>query len=95
MYLLQHYRRGIAGAFALGRDHGLFCVGCCWALMLVSFAAGFANLWWMAALTALMAYEKIGKHGKRIVPVAGVALIALAALIVVNHSWLPSTLSAR
>lgn len=93
MYLMQHYRRGVAAAFALGRDHGLFCVGCCWALMLVSFAAGFANLWWMAALTALMVYEKLGAYGKRIVPVVGVALIAWAVLITVHPSWLPRPLS--
>lgn len=92
MYLLQHYRRGVSAAFALGRDHGLFCVGCCWALMLVSFAAGFANLWWMAALTALMVYEKIGTHGKTIVPAVGVALIAWAALIIAHPAWLPQPL---
>ena len=56
-FLLQHYRRGVASAFRLGRKHGVFCLGCCWALMLVGFAAGVANLWWMAALTAIMAYE--------------------------------------
>lgn len=93
MYLLRHYRRGVAAAFSLGRDHGLFCVGCCWALMLVGFAAGFANLWWMAALTALMAYEKIGAHGKTIVPAVGLALLAWAALIVAHPSWLPRFLS--
>jgi predicted metal-binding membrane protein len=92
-YLMQHYRRGTAAAFALGRDHGLFCVGCCWALMLVSFAAGFANLWWMAALTALMVYEKIGTNGKRIVPAVGVVLIIWAALIVAHPAWLPHALS--
>ena len=57
-FLLRHYERGLAGAFALGRRHGLFCLGCCWALMLLMFAAGVANLWWMAGLTALMVYEK-------------------------------------
>ncbi len=93
VYLVQHYRRGGAAAFALGRDHGLFCVGCCWALMLVSFAAGFANLWWMAALTALMVYEKIGLHGKKIVPAVGVVLIVWALLIVAHPPWLPRPLS--
>jgi predicted metal-binding membrane protein len=94
-YLLQHYRRGAAAAFTLGRDHGLFCLGCCWALMLVGFAAGFANLWWMAALTALMAYEKIGKWGKKIVPGVGVTLVAWASLIVVHPAWLPPILSGH
>ncbi|MET0832744.1 MAG: DUF2182 domain-containing protein, partial [Actinomycetota bacterium] len=62
-YLLRHYRRGPGAAFRLGWGHGLWCLGCCWALMLVMFAVGVADLGWMAALTALMAYEKIGRHG--------------------------------
>jgi predicted metal-binding membrane protein len=61
-YLLAHYQRGAGGAFRLGLGHGLFCLGCCWALMLVMFGAGVAVLWWMAALTALMVYEKVGQH---------------------------------
>jgi predicted metal-binding membrane protein len=95
MFLLQRYRRGITAAYTLGRDHGLFCLGCCWALMLVAFAAGFASLWWMAALTALMVYEKIGTYGKRIVPAAGFVLIAWAILIALHPAWLPPTFSGR
>jgi predicted metal-binding membrane protein len=78
-FLLRHYERGVPAAFALGRRHGLFCLGCCWALMLLMFAAGVANLWWMAGLTALMVYEKTGTRGRRAVPVAGIALLACAA----------------
>ena len=91
LYLLQHYRRGIAGAFALGRGHGLFCVGCCWALMLVTFAAGFANLWWMAILTALMVYEKTGRYGATVVPFAGALLLCGGALLIAHPAWLPAT----
>jgi predicted metal-binding membrane protein len=82
-YLLGHYRRGASGAFRLGLGHGLFCLGCCWALMLVMFAAGVAVLWWMAALTALMVYEKVGRHGEQVRPVAGAVLLGLAGLLVV------------
>ncbi|MDE2572378.1 MAG: DUF2182 domain-containing protein [bacterium] len=92
MFLLQHYRRGIAAAFSLGRRHGLFCVGCCWALMLLMFAAGFANLWWMAALTALMVYEKAGAHGKRLVPFAGALLLLWGTLTIAHPLWLPAPL---
>lgn len=83
-FLLARYRRGVGAAFALGREHGLFCLGCCWALMLLTFAAGVANLWWMAALTALMVYEKTGRYGARVTPVAGIALLALGALVLVR-----------
>jgi predicted metal-binding membrane protein len=73
VYLHHHYRRGIGQAFRLGRGHGLFCLGCCWALMLVMFAVGMANLAWRAVLAGLMAYEKAGRHGRRLAPVTGVA----------------------
>lgn len=92
-FLLHYYRRGTRAAFELGYRHGLFCAGCCWALMLVAFGAGFASLWWMAALTALMVYEKTGAYGRRAVPVAGTVLLLWSALVFVHPSWLPKALS--
>ena len=89
-YLLGHYRRGPAAGFKLGLGHGLFCLGCCWALMLVMFAAGVAVLWWMAALTAVMVYEKTGRHGRALTPVVGVALLALSMVAFAHPPWLPS-----
>ena len=94
-FLLRHYERGLPAAFALGRRHGLFCLGCCWALMLLMFAAGVANLWWMAGLTALMVYEKTGPGGRRAVPVAGVMLLTFAALVLVHPHWLPAILGGH
>lgn len=91
-FLLRYYRRGIGAAFLIGARHGLFCVGCCWALMLVMFGAGIANLWWMAALTALMVYEKTARSGARAVPVAGVVLLAASALVLLHPAWLPPLL---
>ena len=41
---MRYYERGAGGGFRLGARHGAFCVGCCWALMLVMFAAGVASL---------------------------------------------------
>lgn len=89
MFLMHHYRRGTRAAFELGYRHGLFCVGCCWALMLVAFAAGFASLWWMAALTALMTYEKTAPRGLRAVPVAGTVLLVWSLLVLLHPGWLP------
>ena len=93
-YLLAHYRRGVGPAFRLGRGHGLFCLGCCWALMLLMFAAGVANLWWMAALTALMVYEKVGRRGAGATRPVGALLFVLALLVLLHPAWLPSALSA-
>jgi predicted metal-binding membrane protein len=80
-FLQRHYRRGASGGFFLGARHGLFCVGCCWALMLVMFAAGAASLIWMAALTALMVHEKTRPAGARAVPVTGAALLAAGSTL--------------
>jgi predicted metal-binding membrane protein len=83
-YLLRHYRRGTGAAFRLGAGHGVFCLGCCWALMLVAFAAGVANLWWMAALTALMVFEKTGRQGRRGVRPIGLGLLVLGLLMLAS-----------
>jgi predicted metal-binding membrane protein len=80
-FLRRHYRRGVGGAFALGGRHGLFCVGCCWALMLVMFAAGSVSLIWMAALTALMVHEKTRPAGAQTVPLTGVVLLAAGSTL--------------
>jgi predicted metal-binding membrane protein len=80
-FLRRHYRRGPRGAFALGARHGMFCVGCCWALMLVMFAAGAVSLVWMAALTALMVHEKTRPSGARTVPLTGTVLLAAGSTL--------------
>ena len=92
VFLMREYRRGTGAAFRLGRDHGVFCLGCCWALMLVMFAAGFANLAWMAVLAAVMAYEKIGRHGRALTPVLGLALAGWGAVVLAHPAWLPPAL---
>ena len=83
-FLLPRYRRGTQAAFALGRSHGWFCLGCCWALMLLMCIAGFADLRFMAGLGALMAYEKIGRHGELVARLAGVGLLVAAALVMLR-----------
>jgi len=86
-FMTRHYRRGAAGAFSLGARHGAFCVGCCWALMLVMFAAGVASLLWMALLTALMVHEKTRPAGRRAVPVTGIALLGMASVVLLYSGF--------
>ena len=86
-FLLRYYERGAGGGFRLGARHGAFCVGCCWALMLVMFAAGLASLVWMALLTALMVHEKTRPAGRRAVPVTGVALLGLASIVLLYSAY--------
>ncbi len=73
------------GPFMLGLGHGLDCLESSWAQMLLMFAEGFANLWWMAALTALMWYEARGQHGHRAAGAAGLVLL-VAAMVAASGS---------
>lgn len=91
-FLMRHYRRGVRGGFEVGRRHGLFCIGCCWALMALMLVMGAASLVWMAGLGAVMYYERVGRHGERVTPVVGVLLLAWAALIAAHPAWLPGIL---
>lgn len=71
-------------AFQLGLEHGFGCLGSSWALMLVMFAAGFANLWWMIALTGVTVYETTGRHGQVAASVAGVVLVMFGLLVALS-----------
>jgi predicted metal-binding membrane protein len=80
-FLTRGWRSGTVGAFRMGVDHGVYCVGCCWALMVLLFAGGVMNLVVIAALTAFVAFEKLvplGVWGPR---VTGAALLAAAAWV--------------
>lgn len=83
-FLWRHYRPGVAGAWRLGLRHGVFCLGCCWALMLLMFAIGVGSLALMAALTGVMLVEKTTRIGRRLVPVIGVVLLTWGGLILLR-----------
>ena len=83
-FLARRWRSGNWGAFRMGAEHGAYCVGCCWALMLLLFAGGVMNLTVILALTVFVAIEKLiplGTWGPR---VSGAALIAAAVLLLVR-----------
>jgi predicted metal-binding membrane protein len=75
-FLMHHWRAGGSGAFRMGIDHGAYCLGCCWALMLLLFVGGVMNLAVIAALTAFVAFEKIGPFGVHSARISGGLLIA-------------------
>jgi len=89
-FMMRFYERGPRGGFRLGARHGIFCVGCCWALMLVMFATGVASLVWMALLTAVMIHEKTRPLGARAVPVTGVALLGAASVVLLYSAYASS-----
>jgi predicted metal-binding membrane protein len=79
-FLVGEWRAGVKGAFVMGVRHGLFCVGCCWALMALLFVGGVMNLAWIAALSIAVAIEKLAPRGDRLAAALGLALIAVGVV---------------
>jgi len=70
------FRPEISRSLGLGFQHGLYCIGCCWALMAMLFALGVMNLLWVAALAALVLLEKLTPAGRVVARIAGVVAVA-------------------
>jgi predicted metal-binding membrane protein len=89
-FIMEHWRgrHDKAQAFRLGAHHGLFCLGCCWSLMLLMFAVGVGNLGWMLALAVVMGIEKNMPWGKKISVPLGVFLLGWGlALFMGTMPW--------
>ncbi len=80
-FLAQHYRPGAAGALRMGLIHGAYCVGCCWLLMALLLVGGAMNLAWIAALTVLVAAEKLLPRGRWVALGAGVLSLSAGLLV--------------
>jgi predicted metal-binding membrane protein len=80
-FISRHWRPGWTGTLRLGLLHGAYCVGCCWALMLLLFVGGVMNLLWVVAIAALVAAEKLVPHGLWLGRIAGIALLAWGAAL--------------
>jgi predicted metal-binding membrane protein len=80
------FRREATGALALGFRHGLYCIGCCWALMALLFVAGIMNLFWIAALSALVLVEKVVPFGRLVPRIAGVGFITAGAWLLTQNA---------
>jgi predicted metal-binding membrane protein len=87
--VLGHWREGRFGAFRMGVEHGGWCVGCCWGLMLALFAVGVMSIAWMVIVAVLIFVEKVLPRGERLSWVLGVALVGIAVWIVVSPDSLP------
>ncbi|MGE0487072.1 MAG: DUF2182 domain-containing protein [Gammaproteobacteria bacterium] len=88
-FFMQHWHDDLGGALRLGATHGIYCVGCCWALMAVMFAVGVMSLLWMTVLALAMLFEKLAPVGWRVAPVLGMALIVLGAWLAFEPSSVP------
>src|SRR2546428_491632 len=81
-FITTHMRPGPSGAFRLGIDHGVYCLGCCWTLMLLLFVGGVMNVWAIVALTSFVLFEKLAPFGKRSRPLSAVGLMSAAAWLI-------------
>ncbi len=79
-FLLTDWRNGLWGAAQMGVRHGLYCLGCCWALMALLFVGGAMNLLWIAALTLLVAMEKLAPKGEILARALGALMIGAGAV---------------
>lgn len=90
-FILSSWHEGYSGAFRMGLEHGLFCLGCCWLLFVILFPLGIMNLAVMALLTALIFAEKALPFGWQISKLAGVVLVVYGVLVM----FLPAALPMR
>jgi predicted metal-binding membrane protein len=85
-FIMRHggFRPDASGALSLGIRHGLYCIGCCWALMLLLFVGGVMNVLWIAALAGLVLLEKALPFGKFVSRIAGCVFIAGGAWLLLH-----------
>ena len=81
-FFLRNWKSGNSGSFNMGVSIGLFCLGCCWALMALAFVGGVMNLAFMAIMTFFMMLEKIPDYGKYISKPLSLILIGSGTVLV-------------
>jgi predicted metal-binding membrane protein len=82
-FLMTRWRGGAAGGFRMGLDAGVWCLGCCWFLMILLFFGGVMNLWWIGGLALYVLLEKLLPIGHWLSYAAGVGLAAWGAFLLV------------
>jgi predicted metal-binding membrane protein len=90
MDFMLHWRGGRRGGLQMGLHHGLFCLGCCWGLMLVLLTVGVTNLVWMALVAAVIFIEKVLPFGWAAAKVVGIALLGVGIGLAVMSTPLTS-----
>jgi len=90
-FLSTHdFGKGLTGTLRAGASHGLYCLGCCWALMAVLLVVGIMNLVWMAAIAVVFLAEKNWQYGAALTKVVGSALVVYGIAAMVQPDWLPN-----
>ena len=95
-FLSTHdFGTGLVGAFRAGASHGLYCLGCCWALMAVLFVVGLMNLAWMAVIAVVFLAEKNWQHGVALTKFVGTAVIGFGLVVLAHPAFLGSAALTR
>jgi predicted metal-binding membrane protein len=82
-FITAHWRPGRRGALRMGVEHGFYCLGCCWVLMLLLFVGGVMNLIWIAAITVFVLLEKLTPVGIQGGRLSGVLLLGAGLWFIV------------
>ncbi|MCV2888172.1 DUF2182 domain-containing protein [Ruegeria aquimaris] len=85
-FLVAHNRPGPKGALTLGAHHGIYCIGCCWALMALLFVGGVMNLYWIIGIALYVAAEKLLPDKRWLAPALGAVLIIAGGLVLTGLS---------
>jgi predicted metal-binding membrane protein len=88
-FLMHGWHEGRRGAVRMGVEHGLYCVGCCWGLMIVLFSLGVMSLFWMAVIAGVIFAEKVVPYGERLTRLLAVAFVALGIWIAASPGSVP------
>jgi len=88
-FVLHGWRDGWSGALRMGAEHGAYCVGCCWGLMVILFALGVMSLFWMAMIGSLIFAQKVLPFGFRLVRPLALAFVAFGIWIAVAPGSVP------
>ena len=88
-FLMTRWRSGYGATLGLATRHALYCIGCCWALMLILVVAGTMGIWWVTAIAVVVFAEKVLPRGSRIAAGVGLVLVALGVVV----AWRPEVLA--
>lgn len=93
-FILNSWRDGYGGAFRMGLEHGVYCMGCCWLLFVILFPLGIMNVAVMAVITLLIFAEKSTPIGRQMAQLAAAVLIVYGLLVVFVPGALPTMMRA-
>jgi predicted metal-binding membrane protein len=85
-FLMRHYRGGQTASIRIATRHAMYCIGCCWALMVLLVVAGTMSLPWVLGISLIVFAEKLLPGGELTARVIGWVLIAAACVMVGQHA---------